>query len=525
MAGDTIDGCVSSKMSTPEEMELGPGEFNDGSQLASQQDANSQVNPMNVSSQEASSQLTMTQDQSQPNTQPLDKLDMESVSQALEEGVWGQLYPHCGAFPRIPLSKDVFRFGRASSCDYVIREEDMGDKKWVTAVSKIQCEIFRDKKGVFVKDLSSNGTWVNGHKIGKGLQFPLEHNAEICFAGQFKKVFVFMSNEGQTETFPSELTSSYTVSKMLGRGACGEVRLGFRIPDLKRVAIKIINKRTCSTISSMSNSNEEVMNEVRILQSVSHPNIINLEDVIDTKDFLYIILELAEGGELFDKIIDKSRLNETEAKLYFYQMASAISYLHSKNICHRDLKPENILLCSQDDQNPVIKITDMGLSKLVDLGSILKTMCGTPQYIAPEIIKGQEKEAYSLKVDCWSLGVILYIIVSGTPPFTEDRKCGMNLRDQILKGNYHYYPSLFDRLSKECKNLIDRCLKVDPSERISAIEILEHPWLQDKSIVKRAKDLMSSQLRGKKRLIEEVDSEGSFGPLADKKMFKSPRLV
>jgi len=196
-----------------------------------------------------------------------------------------------------------------------------------------------------------------------------------------------------------------------------------------------------------------------------------------------------------------------------------------KNICHRDLKPENILLCSQDDQNPVIKITDMGLSKLVDLGSILKTMCGTPQYIAPEIIKGQEKEAYSLKVDCWSLGVILYIIVSGTPPFTEDRKCGMNLRDQILKGNYHYYPSLFDRLSKECKNLIDRCLKVDPSERISAIEILEHPWLQDKSIVKRAKDLMSSQLRGKKRLIEEVDSEGSFGPLADKKMFKSPRLV
>jgi len=312
---------------------------------------------------------------------------------------------------------------------------------------------------------------------------------------------------------------------MLGRGACGEVRLGFRIPDLKRVAIKIINKRTCSTISSMSNSNEEVMNEVRILQSVSHPNIINLEDVIDTKDFLFIILELAEGGELFDKIIDKSRLNETEAKLYFYQMASAISYLHSKNICHRDLKPENILLCSQDDQNPVIKITDMGLSKLVDLGSILKTMCGTPQYIAPEIIKGQEKEAYSLKVDCWSLGVILYIIVSGTPPFTEDRKCGMNLRDQILKGNYHYYPSLFDRLSKECKSLIDRCLKVDPSERISAIEILEHPWLQDKSIVKRAKDLMSSQLRGKKRLIEEVDSEGSFGPLADKKMFKSPRLV
>jgi len=519
MAGDTVDGCVASKMSTPEEMEIGSGDFDDD--RASQQDASSQVNPMIQSSQEASSQLT-TMTQSQPNTQPLDK---ESESQVLEEGVWGQLYPHCGSFPRIPMVKDVFRFGRASSCDYVIREKDMGDIKWLTAVSKNQCEIFRDKKGVFVKDLSSNGTWVNGHKIGKGLQFPLEHNAEICFAGQHKKVFVFMSNEAQSESFPAELTSSYTVSKMLGRGACGEVRLGFRIPDLKRVAIKIINKRTCSTISSMSNSHEEVMNEVKILQSVSHPNIINLEDVIDTKDFLYIILELAEGGELFDKIIEKSRLNEAEAKLYFYQMASAISYLHSKNICHRDLKPENILLCSQDDKNPVIKITDMGLSKLVDLGSILKTMCGTPQYIAPEIITGHEKEAYSLKVDCWSLGVILYIIVSGTPPFTEDRKCGMNLRDQIIKGNYHYYPSLFDRLSKDCKDLIDRCLKVNPSERISAAEILGHPWLQDKLIVKRAKDLMASQLRGKKRLIEDVESEGSCGQEVDKKMFKSPRLV
>ena len=114
------------------------------------------------------------------------------------------------------------------------------------------------------------------------------------------------------------------------------------------------------------------MNEVKILQEVSHPNIINLEDVIDTKDYFYIILELAEGGELFDKIIEKSRLNETEAKLYFYQMASAISYLNSKNFSHRDLKPENSLLCSPDDSNPVIKITDMGLSKLVDLGSVLR---------------------------------------------------------------------------------------------------------------------------------------------------------
>ena len=115
--------------------------------------------------------------------------------------------------------------------------------------------------------------------MGKDKMWPLNHNAEICFAGYNKKVFVFMSMDGQTEIFPNQLTSKYTVSKVLGRGACGEVRLGFRIPDLHRVAIKVICKRTTNTYSK---SNPAIMNEVRILQSVSHPCVINLEDVIET---------------------------------------------------------------------------------------------------------------------------------------------------------------------------------------------------------------------------------------------------
>ena len=338
----------------------------------------------------------------------------------------------------------------------------------------------------------------------------LDNNAEICFAGYNKKVFMFMSMDGQTEILPNQLTSKYTVSKVLGRGACREVRLGFRIPDLYRVAIKVICKRTTNTFSK---SNPAIMNEVRILQSVSHPCVINLEDVIDTPDYLFIVLELAEGGELFDKIIERTRLNETEAKIHFYQIASAIKYLHSKNICHRDLKPENMLFCSVDDSNPVIKITDMGLSKLVDLGTVLKTFCGTPQYIAPEIVAGAglpDIQTYSLKVDCWSMGVILYILVSGTPPFSKESKCGLPLRQQILQAKYQFYPQLFDVISAPAKDLIKPLLKPNPEERISAEEVLLNPWLQDHGMLRRVELLLANrQPKGRKRIVEhEVASQG-----------------
>jgi len=449
---------------------------------------------------------------SQPATQPLDgSFEMDdSQSQNPMEGVWGQLYPHCGTFPRLPLRTDAFRLGRAKSCDYVIRQSDMGSEKWWTAISKCQCEIIKDKGGVFLRDKSSNGTWVNGYKVGKDKMYPLEHNAEISFAGANKKVYVFMSSEPSSDVFPSELTSKYTVSKVLGKGACGEVRLGFRIPDLHRVAIKIVCKKTTTTTFNGGVNSTSVLNEVRILQSVSHPCIINLEDVIDTPNFLFIVLELAEGGELFDKIIEKTKLNENEAKLHFFQIASAISYLHSKKICHRDLKPENVLLCTTDETQPIVKITDMGLSKLVHLETRLKTFCGTPQYIAPEVVSsaGLPDSSYNVKVDCWSLGVILYILLSGTPPFSEDRTCGLNLRAQILQANFQFYPSLFDSISAPAKDLIRKLLRTNPEERLSAEEILRHPWLQDQAMMKKADCLMDTQRKSKKRVLGEEEVGG-----------------
>ena len=258
------------------------------------------------------------------------------------------------------------------------------------------------------------------------------------------------------------------------------------------------------TLAAIGN-NASLLNEVKILQSVNHPCLINLEGVIDTTNFLYIVLEFAEGGELFDKIIDKTKLNEEEAKLHFYQMVSAIQYLHSKNICHRDLKPENVLLCSVDDCKPMVKITDMGLSKLVHSETVLKTFCGTPKYMAPEVVAGAGIPgcSYDLKVDCWSLGVILYILLSGTPPFSEERKCGLSLRSQILEANYKFYPALFSNISSSAKDLITRLLKICPKDRLSAEEILVHPWLQDPNIVNEALALMDAKVKSRKRQIGE----------------------
>ena len=140
---------------------------------------------------------------------------------------------------------------------------------------------------------------------------------------------------------------------------------------------------------------------MRLLQSVSHPNIIRLEEVIDCPAMLVLVLELAEGGELFEQMLRKTVLDEATAKFYFQQMSSAIAYLHGRKICHRDLKPENVLLCSAEDQNPVLKLTDLGLSKLAE-ETVLKTICGTKIYMAPEILR-KEVEVYSFKVDCWAL--------------------------------------------------------------------------------------------------------------------------
>ena len=197
----------------------------------------------------------------------------------------------------------------------------------------------------------------------------LSHNSYVSLSqGPKSREFVYLSaSRDYQRQHPPELRRKYIVSRELGKGACGTVYLGVRKDNHRHVAIKAIDRGRVHMMrpAGAEDPADSVLNEVRLLREIDHPCVIKLEDVIEAANgMLFIILELAQGGELFDKIIEKSRLEEGEAKVYFYQLLSAIEYLHGKNICHRDLKPENILLCSADDDNPVRKVTDLDLPKL-----------------------------------------------------------------------------------------------------------------------------------------------------------------
>ncbi|VDO63422.1 unnamed protein product [Schistosoma curassoni] len=208
--------------------------------------------------------------------------------------------------------------------------------------------------------------------------------------------FIFSESSSARALYPAEVTDKYTVSKHIGRGAYGEVRLIFDKEYCEKYAMKIVQKKHFSLASKFGKpSTSSIASEVDILTRLNHPCIIQIYDVIDTTEAMYMVLELVEGGELFNRIVDLGQLNESDSKFLFLQMVIAV-------------KPENILLTSKANRC-LIKVTDFGVSKLVDEGTMLRTFCGTPDYLAPEVLKTAGCGTYTCVIDVWSLGVILYI--------------------------------------------------------------------------------------------------------------------
>lgn len=278
------------------------------------------------------------------------------------------------------------------------------------------------------------------------------------------------------------LQQKYELKKELGRGAFSVVKLAVNKKTKEKVAIKVIDRANVG-----KDYEKNLLMEMEILQRVHHPNIIQLHEMIEEDNKIYFAMELVTGGELFDRIVEKGSYTEEDAKVLVRKIVSAIEYLHDMNIAHRDLKPENLLVKSIADDTEV-KIADFGLSKIIDEQKMMQTACGTPGYVAPEVLNA---EGYDKEVDLWSIGVITYILLCGFPPFYAETV--PEVFEQILKAEYDYPEEYWGEISAEGKDFINHLLVVDPKDRLTAKQALKHSWLHSKGKEKKKTKLAKFQ--------------------------------
>eukprot|EP01114_Cavostelium_apophysatum_P019936 TRINITY_DN6557_c0_g1_i1.p1 TRINITY_DN6557_c0_g1~~TRINITY_DN6557_c0_g1_i1.p1 ORF type:complete len:611 (-),score=181.84 TRINITY_DN6557_c0_g1_i1:474-2306(-) len=255
----------------------------------------------------------------------------------------------------------------------------------------------------------------------------------------------------------------FILGKTLGAGTTGKVKLAFHKETGFKVAVKIVNKEFLASRISVL---KKVEREITVMKVLEHQHVLRLYDVYETSKYLFLVLEFVEGGELFDYLVKKGRLDPLEALTLFQQIIGGIDYCHRHHICHRDLKPENLLL----DTDRHIKIADFGMASLMRKGSLLQTSCGSPHYASPEVVMGSKYNGQA--ADIWSCGVILFALLTGKLPFDDD-----NIRRLLSKVKSGVF-SMPQFLHKDVKDLIWRMMTVDPSKRITIAEIKENPWFR-----------------------------------------------
>eukprot|EP01039_Chlorochromonas_danica_P004352 gene4352-4773_t len=308
------------------------------------------------------------------------------------------------------------------------------------------------------------------------------------------------SSSSSTPTTTSSLEQHYRLEDQIGKGGFAIVKSALHIPSGQRVAIKI----------AKSSSSSQLEQEYTILLRLCHPNIVQAFALYHEKDSIYLILEYMEGGELFDRIVEKKRYTEQMAQEAFQCILSAIDHFHSRGVIHRDLKPENLLLSSKEE-DAIIKVADFGLARIVEMEEVeeeeeeeegeeqqqqqqkeqereeekikmkvrkkkekqkpLVSRAGTPDYIAPEIIQSQP---VTKAVDMWAAGVILFILLGGYSPFHKRDKAVMFQR--IVAGQFTFHPQRWSHVSEEAKDLICKLLTIDPLIRFTAKQALRHEW-------------------------------------------------
>ncbi|KAJ2834005.1 hypothetical protein GGI24_000599 [Coemansia furcata] len=406
-----------------------------------------------------------------------DPYDFTQPTQPFEEATQvTQDDPSFGNSHQKPIGKIVWKRG-----DQISVTSTVSSNRHCTISAIIEKES-RDLL-VVCEDLSSNGTFWNGKKIGKGKSIILAHGDVI----EIKKGYYFTylqlhkirtGNSKEADPIDSKYQITDTV---LGKGTFAEIRLVYRKDTQQQLAVKVMEKRNF-TANGTAGGGTNYIHEINLLRGIKHPNIVRVFDVAETPRHVYIFMPLLRGGDLFDYIYDHERIDEDESKFIIYQVLLALKYLHDANIAHRDLKPENTLLVKKSAYSQVM-LTDFGMAKATGQQELMKTMCGTFQYIAPEMISSGAKPGeavkvgYTTAVDCWSLGVMTYAMVSGMLPFSDEDGNPQILFSQILSGELDFSFPCWRTLSSECQEFIRSLLRVDPSKRMTVDKAFKHPWI------------------------------------------------
>jgi len=267
-------------------------------------------------------------------------------------------------------------------------------------------------------------------------------------------------------SFDAPEFEKYEINNEIGRGAFSVVHSAINTDTQEKVAIKSISKKFVSKQGWINLSRE-----VEIMLHVEHPNILRLKEIVDTATQFHLIVEYMDGGELFDQIVKRGSFGEKDASKIVKQLLCGISYLHSLGVAHRDLKPEN-LLCSINDERVVV--ADFGLAKVFGRGELLKTHCGTPNYAAPEIVRGDK--TYDKSVDMWSVGVITYVLLAGFFPFHHNDKD--SLKNKIMVADFTFPDPQWTNISDYAKDFIRSLLVLDPTKRFTAEQALNHTWIE-----------------------------------------------
>ncbi|KAJ3431193.1 serine/threonine-protein kinase fhke-related [Anaeramoeba flamelloides] len=398
-----------------------------------------------------------------------------------DPNLYGKLISETENISHVQLYKDkIVTIGRHPSSTLVILDNKISGR---------HCTIeYKEKDesnySIIIRDFSTNGTFVNGRLIGKNKQTGLFHTDLVSFVApknssnpKLKSVASFNFNNYNIappcHNPNSCISEYYDLKKQIGKGQFATVHLAIEKSTGDRYAIKIIDKRQFQ--ESNSEEKNKIMGEVNILHQINHKNVVGLKKVFDKEDYLFIVMELAKGGQLSKKILENGRYSEEKSRVICKQLLDVIEYLQSKRIAHRDLKPDNILL-SSEKSDTFIKVSDFGVSAILEENQKMDKVAGTPSFLAPEVIKSIQGGEYGTECDLWSLGVVMYNVLSGYLPFPEDG-AETNLYLKIKRGDFDFPNDPWQNISIAAKNFIKRLLTVDVKKRITIKESLNHPWI------------------------------------------------